>query len=219
VSASLAADSGSYAKPIAAAFAAYSLADLTTGVCHWLIDNYGDASTPLVGPQIAAFQGHHRHPTTITRREPCNNLHALARAIAFALPVVEAAVTAAHAPAAAHAFVGTFAACLVLSQQFHSWAHEKRRLLPPGVEALQAAGVLVSRSQHAAHHRRPYSTNYCIVSGMWNGLLDRHRVFEAMEKVIFLRTGVRPRSWDETDAAWREDTGEAIAATAGNDGS
>jgi ubiquitin-conjugating enzyme E2 variant len=44
-------------------------------------------------------------------------------------------------------------------------------------------------------------------------------VFEAMEKVIFLRTGVRPRSWDETDAAWREDTGEAIAATAGNDSS
>ncbi|XP_047067423.1 fatty acid desaturase 4, chloroplastic-like [Lolium rigidum] len=213
-SASLAADSGSYAEPIAAALAAYSLADLATGVYHWLVDNYGDGSTPLVGAQIAAFQGHHRHPTTITRREPCNNLHALARAIAFALPAVDAAVTAAHAPAAAHAFAGTFAACLVLSQQFHSWAHEKRRRLPPGVEALQDAGVLVSRAQHAAHHRQPYSTNYCIVSGMWNGVLDRNRVFEALEMVVFLRTGVRPRSWDETDAAWKEETGEAAAATA-----
>ncbi|KAL5217274.1 hypothetical protein ABZP36_017958 [Zizania latifolia] len=41
---------------------------------------------------------------------------------------------------------------------------------------------------------------------MWNGLLDRHRVFEVLEMVVFFRTGVRPRSWDEPDAAWMEDT-------------
>jgi ubiquitin-conjugating enzyme E2 variant len=108
----------------------------------------------------------------------------------------------------------------VLSQQFHAWAHEKRRRLPPGVEALQDAGVLVSRAQHAAHHRQPYNTNYCIVSGMWNGLLDRYKVFEALEMVVYFRTGIRPRSWDETDASWKEDTGAeeaAATATAGND--
>jgi ubiquitin-conjugating enzyme E2 variant len=49
---------------------------------------------------------------------------------------------------------------------------------------------------------------------MWNGVLDRNRVFEALEMVVFLRTGVRPRSWDETDAAWMEETGDAAAATA-----
>ncbi|KAF0897757.1 hypothetical protein E2562_000468 [Oryza meyeriana var. granulata] len=206
-SASLAAaDAGSFAEPLAAALVAYSLADLATGVYHWFVDNYGDASTPFFGAQIAAFQGHHRYPSTITRRDPCNNLHALARAVAFTLPPVDAAATAAGAPAAAHAFAGVFAACVVLSQQFHSWAHENPRRLPAGVEALQAAGVLVSRGQHAAHHRAPYNNNYCIVSGMWNGLLDRHMVFEALEMVVFFRTGVRPRSWGEPDAAWTEDT-------------
>ncbi|TKW08631.1 hypothetical protein SEVIR_6G036700v4 [Setaria viridis] len=203
-----------------AAFAGYSLADLATGVYHWLIDNYGGAGTPILGAQIAAFQGHHRYPSTITRREPCNNLHALARAAALALVPADAALSAASAPAAAHAFAGAFAACVVLSQQFHAWAHEKRRRLPPGVEALQAAGVLVSRAQHAAHHRQPYNTNYCIVSGMWNGVLDRYRVFEALEMVVFLRTSVRPRSWDETDASWMEVAGDDVAATAaaGDDG-
>ncbi|KAK8450495.1 hypothetical protein SEVIR_6G036901v4 [Setaria viridis] len=211
---------GSAAEPLAAALAAYSLADLATGVYHWFVDNYGDANTPVFGAQIAAFQGHHRYPSTITRREPCNNLHALARAAALALVPADAALSAASAPAAAHAFAGAFAACVVLSQQFHAWAHEKRRRLPPGVEALQAAGVLVSRAQHAAHHRQPYNTNYCIVSGMWNGVLDRYRVFEALEMVVFLRTGVRPRSWDETDASWMEVAGDDVAATAaaGDDG-
>jgi len=205
----VAAGAGSPAAPLAAALAAYSLADLATGVYHWLVDNYGDASTPVLAAQIAAFQGHHRHPFT---RDPCNNLHALARA---------AALSAAGAPPAAHAFAGAFAACVVLSQQFHAWAHETRRQLPPGVEALQGAGVLVSRAQHAAHHRRPYDTNYCIVSGMWNGVLDRYRVFEALEMVVYFRTGIRPRSWDDTDASWMEVTGADVAATAtaGDDGS
>jgi ubiquitin-conjugating enzyme E2 variant len=212
---------GSAAESLAAALAAYSLADLATGFYHWFVDNYGDADTPVFGAQIAAFQGHHRYPSTITRREPCNNLHALARAAALALVPFDAALSAASAPAAAHAFAGAFAACVVLSQQFHAWAHEKRRRLPPGVEALQGAGVLVSRAQHAAHHRQPYNTNYCIVSGMWNGVLDRYRVFEALEMVVFLRTGVRPRSWDETDASWMEVAGDdhvAATAAAGDDG-
>lgn len=216
-SASLAASDGaSYAPLIVSAIAAYSLADLATGVYHWLVDNYGSPSTAVFGAQIAAFQGHHRVPATITHRDPCNNLHALARAAAFLLPPTDLALSAAHAPASAHAFAATFAACVVLSQQSHAWAHESRRRLPPAVLALQAAGVLVSRAQHGRHHRPPYDTNYCIVSGMWNGVLDQYRVFEALEMVIFFRTGIRPRSWDETQAEWREE--DAVdAATAGDD--
>ncbi|CAO2209919.1 unnamed protein product [Urochloa humidicola] len=178
-----------------AAFAAYSLADLTTGVYHWLADNYGGAGTPLFGAQIVEFQEHHRLPSTITRRDPCNNLYELARAAALMLFPAGAALSAVDAPAAAHAFAAVLMACLVLSQQFHAWAHERPARLPPGVAALQRAGVLVSRAQHAAHHRQPHNSNYCIVSGMWNGVLDRYKVFEAVEKVIYRATGVQPRSW------------------------
>ncbi|CAL5007963.1 unnamed protein product [Urochloa decumbens] len=179
-----------------AAFAGYSLADLATGVYHWLIDNYGGAGTPLFGAQIVEFQEHHRLPSTITRRDPCNNLHELARAAALALVPTGAALSSADALAAAHAFAGALAACLVLSQQFHAWAHERRPArLPPGVTALQRAGVLVSRAQHAAHHRKAHNSNYCIVSGMWNGVLDGYKVLEAAEKVIYFATGVQPRSW------------------------
>lgn len=50
-------------------------ADFGSAVYHWAVDNYGDGNTPLVGSQIAAFQGHHQRPWTITEREFCNNVH------------------------------------------------------------------------------------------------------------------------------------------------
>lgn len=50
-------------------------ADFLTGMYHWGVDNYGDGSTPIVGSQIEAFQGHHQKPWTITEREFCNNIH------------------------------------------------------------------------------------------------------------------------------------------------
>ena len=40
--------------------ASYLLSDFLTAVYHWSVDNYGDGSTPIVGGQIAAFQGHHQ---------------------------------------------------------------------------------------------------------------------------------------------------------------
>ncbi|WVZ94687.1 hypothetical protein U9M48_040552 [Paspalum notatum var. saurae] len=156
------------------------------GTIDWL-----QAHTSL-GAQIVAFHDHHIHPSTITRLEPCNNLHVVAGVVAVALPVADAALSADGFPAAAHAFPCALAACVTLSVQFHAWAHERPSRLPPGVGALQAAGVLVSQSQHAGHHRPPYDSNYCTVSGMWNKVLDRYKVFAAVEKAIYLGTGVQP---------------------------
>lgn len=66
---------GGAATVAAAAAAAYVLSDLGTGVFHWAVDNYGTGATPVFGSQIAAFQGHHQRPWTITEREFCNNVH------------------------------------------------------------------------------------------------------------------------------------------------
>lgn len=177
------------------------LADLGSGVYHWAIDNYGDESTPIVGPQIEAFQGHHKWPWTITRRQFANNLHALARAVTFAVFPLELVI---NEPSLL-GFVGMFSGCIMFSQQFHAWAHGTKSRLPPLVVALQEAGVLVSRSQHAAHHRPPYNNNYCIVSGMWNEVLDKYKVFEVLEMMVYFRLGVRPRSWSDPNSDWTEE--------------
>jgi ubiquitin-conjugating enzyme E2 variant len=200
----LLAATGSATEPFAAAaaaFAGYSLADLSNGVYHWFIDNYGGATTPVIGAQVASFLDHHRRPSAITRLEPCCLLHTVASAVAVTLPAAGAVLTARGAPAAAHAFACAFAACAMLSVQIHAWAHETPARLPPGVGALQSAGVLLSRAKHGGHHRPPHNSDYCSVSGMWNPVLDRYRAFQKVEKLIYLGTGVRPRSWGEVDGA------------------
>ncbi|XP_074309563.1 fatty acid desaturase 4, chloroplastic-like [Silene latifolia] len=188
-------------EPILSGLAGYILADLGSGVYHWGIDNYGGPKTPLVGAQIEAFQGHHKWPWTITKRQFANNLHALAQVITFTVLPMDLIL---HDPTQL-AFVGSFAGCIMFSQQFHAWAHSTKSKLPQIVVALQDVGVLVSRSQHAAHHRPPYNGNYCIVSGVWNKYLDENKVFEVLEMVLFFKFGLMPRSWSEPSLEWIED--------------
>ncbi|CAL5390504.1 unnamed protein product [Camellia sinensis] len=196
-----AANSHTWLEPILAGLVGYVLADLGSGVYHWAIDNYGGSTTPVFGSQIEAFQGHHKWPWAITRRQFANNIQALARAVTFTVLPIDLAF---NGPGL-HGFVAVCSGCIMFSQQFHAWAHSTKSRLPPPVLALQDAGVLVSRSQHAAHHRQPYNNNYCIVSGVWNEFLDEHKVFEALEMVVFFKLGVRPRSWTEPNLDWAEE--------------
>ncbi|XP_050218691.1 fatty acid desaturase 4, chloroplastic [Mercurialis annua] len=205
-----AAGSDAWLQTMLAGYVGYLFADLGSGVYHWGIDNYGDASTPIFGAQIDAFQGHHKWPWTITRRQFANNLHALAKVVAlFVLPVD----LFCNGPVI-HGFVSVGAGCIMFSQQFHAWAHGTKSKLPPPVVALQDAGLLVSRSQHSAHHRQPYNNNYCIVSGVCNEFLDNQKVFEALEMVLFFQLGVRPRSWSEPTSDWIEEVETSSHVTA-----
>nr|POF16004.1 fatty acid desaturase 4, chloroplastic [Quercus suber] len=112
------------------------------------------------------------------------------------------------------AFVGVCSGCIMFSQQFHAWAHTTKSRLPALVIALQDMGLLVSRSQHADHHRSPYNNNYCIVSGVWNEFLDKQQVFEASEMILFFKLGVRPRSWSEPSSDWTEEIETSSQITA-----
>ncbi|KAG8379636.1 hypothetical protein BUALT_Bualt07G0109600 [Buddleja alternifolia] len=53
------------------------------------------------------------------------------------------------------------------------------------------AGIILRWSKHVAHHRPPYHTNYCSVSGVWNRVLDKFKFFVALEVVLFKMLGVR----------------------------
>ena len=81
-------------------------------VYHWAIDNYGIASTPGFGAQIEAFQGHHKWPWTITRRQFANNLHALARAVTFTVLPINLLCD----DPVIHGFVGMWSGCIMFSQ-------------------------------------------------------------------------------------------------------
>ena len=73
---------------VATILASWVAADFGSGVLHWSVDNYGNGRTPIMGNIIAAFQGHHSAPWTITYRGFCNNVWKLC--IPFGVPTVAA---------------------------------------------------------------------------------------------------------------------------------
>ncbi|KAL4424769.1 hypothetical protein ABPG77_000809 [Micractinium sp. CCAP 211/92] len=198
---------GSAAGAGAAVLAAYYMADVGTAFYHWGVDNYGDGNTPVFGGQIAAFQGHHQRPWTITEREFCNNMHKLFRPASFFAAGL-AGMAAAGAPALWDIWSSSFLFLCCMSQQFHAWSHMKKSELPGAIVALQDAGLLISRRDHGAHHKAPFNCKYSIVSGWCNPLLDgdcpENSVWMKLEKWIHEKYGVEPRGWYEPSEQWKE---------------
>lgn len=184
--------------------ASWLAADFGSGVLHWSVDNYGNGRTPVMGNIIAAFQGHHSAPWTITYRGFANNVWKLC--LPFGVPTV-AAITWLAGPEhpMVSLFFAVFCASEILSQEFHKWSHQSKKEVPAWVNALQDAGVSIGRAAHNKHHIAPYDGNYCIVSGRCNRLLDESGFFRWLEHRIYNVNGVESNSW-KLDAALRERT-------------
>merc|ERR1712127_290490 len=152
---------------IATIVSSWVLADLGSGVLHWSVDNYGNGRTPVMGNIIAAFQGHHSAPWTITYRGFCNNVWKLC--IPFGVPTV-AAFTLLAGPEnpMVSLFFSVFCFAEIMSQELHKWSHMTKKEVPEWANTLQDLGISIGRVAHARHHIAPYAGNYCIVSGVCN---------------------------------------------------
>jgi hypothetical protein len=166
-------------------------ADFGSGILHWSVDNYGNGRTPVMGNIIAAFQGHHSAPWTITQRGFCNNVFKLC--VPFG--VVPVALVAGVASPAVTIFLATFCALEIGSQEFHKWSHQLPSETPAWVNWLQKVGLTVGRKPHAQHHLAPYDGNYCIVSGFCNKALDGSGFLRRLEHVIYQMNGVEANAW------------------------
>jgi ubiquitin-conjugating enzyme E2 variant len=188
-------------ESFAVALSAWVLADLGSGVLHWSVDNYGNGRTPVLGGIIAAFQGHHSAPWTITQRGFCNNVSKLC--IPFGI-VPMAFINVLSGPFVTM-FFSIFCAMEILSQEFHKWSHMTKSECPAWVNALQDAGLTLGRIPHARHHMAPYSGNYCIISGIHNEWLDNSGFFRRLEHMVYNINGIESNSW-KLDPQLREKT-------------
>lgn len=169
-------------------------ADIGSGVFHWSVDNYGNGNTPVLGSVIAAFQGHHAAPWTITERSLCNNVYKLCIPFGIGAVLMETLVVlSGHATPTLLATTSAFMVWVILSQEFHKWSHMPT---PPVMGRwMQQTGISVGKVAHTMHHREPFAGNYCIVSGLCNAVLDDNHVFRAMERAVYQMTGVEPNTW------------------------
>ena len=161
---------------------AWLAADLVTGAVHWWEDRYGNPEWPIVGRYVVEPNiVHHRDPRAFLEGNPIERnwtaaAPALLIAAAFAL--------------AGWWWLATVAAMSATANEIHAWSHQ--RCSRP-IRGLQLLGVLCSQEDHARHHRSPFSTDFCVMTGWMNPVLSAVGAWSVLEAAIGTVTGVWPR--------------------------
>lgn len=171
--------------------------DLVSGLAHWFFDNYGSPQTPLFGQTIELFRVHHDLPQDI-----CNSnfVFTCGHVCLWAVPLYSLGIgahflaqnTALATVSAMGEFVfATGLLFLVLTNQFHKWAHLDQR--PAWLNFLQQKRFVLEPNHHDIHHTAPFDSYYCITTGWLNPLLFKIDFFPRMEKLLSL-LGVKKAS-------------------------
>lgn len=177
------------AAVVAALLLGYLLADLLSGLVHWLFDTWWSETTPLVGQAfVRPFREHHTDPANITKHDwiETNGNNGLG-----ALPIL---IAGCLLPVATTR--GLFVTTLLLSvalgllatNQFHKWAHQN----DPGrvVALLQRWHLILPAKHHKLHHTSPHNTHYCVTTGWLNPLLAATGAFQRLERwIVAIRRG------------------------------
>lgn len=176
------------------------LADFFSGLLHWFADTWGSLDTPLIGNSfIRSFREHHIEPTAICRHdivETNGDNCMVTMPIIFLTAVVNLKPDSVY-----HLFVHNFLVLLCiwvsLTNQIHKWSHTYR---PSKIVSLmQQYGLVLSKRDHAIHHRNPFDKYYCITNGWLNPWLASFNFWKRFEEMITDVTGVEPR---EDDMLW-----------------
>jgi plasmanylethanolamine desaturase len=154
----------------AIAVLAYALADLLSGLVHFLFDTAGSPDTPFIGQKfIRPFREHHDDPTAMTHGD---FVAVNADNFFVCLPVVLPAFFLVEVED--HPYVALFVLALMVpvlvTNQIHKWTHVP--IAPPCVRWLQRHKLILSNDHHDVHHAEPRNRNYCITWGAMDRVLN-----------------------------------------------
>ncbi len=162
----------------------YVLADVGSGVVHWMGDRYGSPDMPILGKAfLQPFRRHHVAPKEMTEHDfiETNGNNSI-----VTLPVVAAAFWLFGLDSVfglvAFCSIVSLAAWIFATNQIHSWSHQDR--VPPPIAWLQRTGMILEPRHHSVHHTAPFETYYCITSGLMNPLLHRIRFWSRLEWLV-----------------------------------
>jgi len=176
------------------------ISDFGSGIVHWLCDNYGSPTIPIIGKYlIFPFREHHLTPSKMTKHDffETNGTPCLLPSIFLILSLPILLNTTHWAILFLSALIFTtslFGAC---TNQFHKWAHEQN---PPLIaKLLQKSGLIINSKNHNIHHEHPHNTYYCITTGWLNYMLRKINAWGRMENLIFRLTKIKAADYDLDD--------------------
>lgn len=162
-------------------------ADFITGVMHWAEDTWlRPGKSALLDRYIVTDNiDHHRYPGKIR----AGNYWATNRVCIVLALIVGTALALFHVT-----MWEPYLVLVLLSQsnQVHLWAHSSRP--PAAVKWLQRTGLLQSPAHHAEHHKRPYASRFCAITGFLNPVLDHIHFWRALEAIIVAFGGTVQRA-------------------------
>jgi hypothetical protein len=190
---------------IGALLAGYFLADLFSGLVHWVVDTWLDEG--MLGRGIAITREHHTHPGHVLLYGFLDQA-SLGAAPSAAVVGVAATLTALF-PVSALTYAlmivwFVIATCMLFGMSFHNLAH--RPVRPLLLRMAQRLHLVCSPEHHWCHHR-DHTIRYCVINGWANYPCDRLRLWSRLELLVTATTGRAPRA---DDAEWQRklnDTG------------
>lgn len=177
----------------------YLASDLASGVVHFLADTIGSARTPWIGRQfIAPFRAHHAAPEQLVGHDfiETNGNNCLIALLVLVPAMWMLPAETGGTAAVLSVFWLSLATFVVMTNQFHKWAHAAAvpdgKPLPGLVRLLQRTHLILNPAHHAEHHRPPHDRHFCTTSGMLNPLLDTIGFFSFLRRMIRHRPFARP---------------------------
>jgi sterol desaturase/sphingolipid hydroxylase (fatty acid hydroxylase superfamily) len=152
------------------------LADLISGIGHWIEDRYFHSELNIVGPLLAIPNlMHHTNPRGFLKGSYWNR---------NGIPITIGLVLIPLFWAVSWLSIYSFLTIILLSQsnEIHACAHRSDKENTRLIKWFQKIGLLQSRRHHGYHHRAPYDCRYCILTDFLNPVLDRLLFWSVLEK-------------------------------------
>ncbi len=145
----------------------YFYTDIISGLLHLILDDEKSLEIPLICSLAKGFQSHHENPNHIYEMSLYKHLYVMHLPLTLVYPLVSIFNTPAH-----HTLYITVAFMLHAMQMSHRWAHLPKTTLYYPLPLLKKAHIILNSSEHGIHHKPPFSTNFCIMSGWFNPYLN-----------------------------------------------
>ena len=159
---------------------AYLLADLFSGVLHWIEDTYNVHKL-----FICANRYHHIKPHAMVKH---GIWFTIDTSVYLTVPLALLnAATAQNILLYLVLLFGSFANLI------HKWSHTIKAKLPAPVRIMQATGLFCSPRHHRKHHLNNL-TCYCAMTNYLNPLLDSIKFWRGLEHLIYAATRIAPRT-------------------------
>jgi len=179
----------------------FIMADWVSGLVHWLADTWGSVEMPVIGKSLLRpFREHHVDQKAMTHHDyietnGSNCMISVPWALgAFLIPINAGPY---------HWFslfnvvwITSMIFWVMMTNQFHKWAHMDDGRAPKIVTALQKMHLILPPAHHHLHHTAPFDKYYCITTGWLNWPLTKLGFFKGLERLVTATTGIIPRKDD-----------------------